>query len=557
MEDDRIQKALDRLADMYLTGATPPPAETTPAPAKRTKHAHAAPAAEQDCATLPPPAQTPPDLQLPAEASPLVFGTVPDAQRRGQPQFAATAATTADRPTRSRSTNLADQLDGPAPIRLPIGPNMNDLGRRYADDYPAIDTPTLAPAPAGHVEAVFLGNLPGFGGPWLTQYAHFLAEQLGPVIVLNVDQEQIDLELVATASDRRCVEELVRAGDVPASAGLMAAVAALTRPGLPSIGAWLVHLPMPLDETSMHVAPDLDRWTLICGSDQAALVGAYRWIKQLAVDEESAHTGRQVGLMVMGSDRDKAEAMASNLTRTAGCFLDTPVRLIGCRKQIEPVHLAILGSFEAGAELWPRITAFLADQADLSDDPDAFYDQATALDTEPGADEQPVADESPMADEYPEADEELLAEEAVSPVAAEPITAAAEQQVELDLSQFLAPATALEARCPRQEDMQIAVDRQGRLHLLLAHRGSEREVAAALTDLSQMRAWARQHAQLLQLTWRDGEIDQDADPVVHLFTAHAKAAAALVGYVDGDIRLHLLQAVVVGDASTWLCTELN
>ena len=60
--------------------------------------------------------------------------------------------------------------------------------------------------PAGHavaVEAVILGNLPGLSGPWLTQYAQLLAQQEGPVAILHVDDDLIDLET-------QCVNSLLQ-----------------------------------------------------------------------------------------------------------------------------------------------------------------------------------------------------------------------------------------------------------------------------------------------------------------------------------------------------------
>src|SRR5690606_2548438 len=46
------------------------------------------------------------------------------------------------------------------------------------------------------VEGVMLGNLPGFGGAWLTQYAGLLAQQDGPVAIVHVGDDSLDLELI-------------------------------------------------------------------------------------------------------------------------------------------------------------------------------------------------------------------------------------------------------------------------------------------------------------------------------------------------------------------------
>jgi hypothetical protein len=518
MDEDQTRKALDRLADMYLTAEQSPPKTTESAPPPDEREAASCEDRDQQELPLPPDTLPQPNQsdERSADVSPLPFNDAVPEQRRPK---AASQAT----PRRAQwSPDLADQLDGPAPIRL-----THASGGRKAvwQDRDEPDVLEAAAPSAARVEAVFLGNLPGFAGPWLTQYAQFIADQHGPVVVLNVDREQVDLELVGAASDRGAIAALAQADNMLALEGLMAALTALTQPGLPRIGAWLVNLPMPLDETSRHIAPDLDCWTLVCGSDQAALVGAYQWIKQLVGDEEPLQT-RRVGLMVMGSDPETAETMAGNLAQTAGSFLKTPVELIGSRKKIDPVQLSTLGSFEADERLWPQVVAFLADQAELSEDASTPAEAVVA--------------------------------DAPRTAATEDHThAPSEDPGTLNLSQFLAQSTALEARCPYQRQMQIAVDPHGRLHLLLAHQGTAGDLGAAIMDLAQARTWVRQHAALLQLTWPTGRIDAGTEAQVHLFTAHTKAAVAMVGHVGPETRLHLLQQVDVGSAQTWFCTELN
>ena len=530
MEDDRTRKDLERLADMYLTAA--PGAKPPPPPEVSVEEL------DQD---------RPEPVTSPGSPDPGLAGATPPPEVSTEEDDAEEGAT----PTETGGLRLGIRPEGshaPRPL-LDYEPRTADRGLPR----PVSAAVRLAsPDPIARVEAVFLGNLPGFGGPWLAQYAHFLADQLGPVIILNVDRDQVDLELVSTATDRGCVEELARAGNVPAMDGLMAALKRLTRPGLPSIGAWLVHLPMPLDDMSMQVAPDLDRWTLICGSDQAAAVGAYRWVKELVARDDGLQD-RRIGLMAMGSDRDKALAMAASLSETAASFLETPVGLIGCRKRIEPVHVRVLGSFEADQGVWPQVTAFLADLVYWSDDNEMVDQMPDELVDEPVA-ETTTATSAPLS-AAPEPSPIELAEPAQPEPAA--VVDAEPDQGELDLSQFLDSVTAMAARCPYQPHMQVAVDQTGQMHLLLSHRGSAEEVPAAMSDLAQIRTWASQHAKLLQLTWRDGRIDEQAEPVVHLFTEHAKTAAALVAHVDAGTRLHLLQQITVGSQSTWFCTELN
>jgi hypothetical protein len=54
-----------------------------------------------------------------------------------------------------------------------------------------------ATVPAVSREAVFLSNVPGFSGPWLTQYAHQLARQRGPIGIIHLDDHAIDMDVVS------------------------------------------------------------------------------------------------------------------------------------------------------------------------------------------------------------------------------------------------------------------------------------------------------------------------------------------------------------------------
>ena len=59
------------------------------------------------------------------------------------------------------------------------------LGTALCVHYLAGRTTPEVPPLELHIEALFMGNLPGFGGPWLTQYAHRVAKARGPVAVLR------------------------------------------------------------------------------------------------------------------------------------------------------------------------------------------------------------------------------------------------------------------------------------------------------------------------------------------------------------------------------------
>jgi hypothetical protein len=95
----------------------------------------------------------------------------------------------------------------------------------------------------------------------------------------------------------------------------------------------------------------------------------------------------------------------------------------------------------------------------------------------------------------------------------------------------------LSARCPRQPQVQLALDDDGHLHLLAAVEG---DLEATLARLTHAHHWVSEHRQLLALTSRDRAITE-APAVWHVFTADPKPALPLA--VGGAFRLHLLKTV--------------
>ena len=144
------RSSIDELADLYLTGV----------------HAPSAAAAQRD------PLEGPAPIRL--APKPAMQGGAGSAVLDAQPMLA--------EQTRAKSAKDSDNAQSHPILRLTEGDD---------DDTPA--QPRRAGADA---RAVVLGNLPGLSGPWLTQYAQVLAQSRGPVAVLHVDEETIDLELV-------------------------------------------------------------------------------------------------------------------------------------------------------------------------------------------------------------------------------------------------------------------------------------------------------------------------------------------------------------------------
>ncbi|MCG8508534.1 MAG: hypothetical protein MI741_04830, partial [Rhodospirillales bacterium] len=216
------------------------------------------------------------------------------------------------------------------------------------------------------VEAAILGNLPGLAGPWLTQYAQALAQQTGPIALLHVDEDAIDVELVEptqraaggenpTASrTRNRFKQRYEAGQ-----GVAALLDALVSDKQAPVRMVLVHLDGEPTPQAVERLLDLDYWTLLCGSDDAAVVGAYRQLKQL-VELEDAVSDKHIGLMVMGSDEQAARTAAGKLRLAATSFLHTPLELVGHLKKMVPVNVRQLASFSPVEAQWHHLRDWLS-----------------------------------------------------------------------------------------------------------------------------------------------------------------------------------------------------
>ena len=137
--------------------------------------------------------------------------------------------------------------------------------QRSQADIPAGSSPAL-------VEAVFLGNLPGFSGPWLTQYAHYQASRHGVIAVLSVEGDGVDVELIAPPGQSLggLVERYTKS--TQGSDSLAEALRFLADGDTVDVGGWLVHFfSAPIGHDVLHRARQMDRWTLLCGADDAAV----------------------------------------------------------------------------------------------------------------------------------------------------------------------------------------------------------------------------------------------------------------------------------------------
>lgn len=353
MDDTRTRDTLDALADLFLSD---PPSTRTPPDA-------AAP--RSDPLGGPAPIRLSPKLS----ASPAKRVVVPRSadDSRDQPSDLSPADAPPLRLTTHRPASAPPKPKDSTPDRSAL-------------------TGNLPPRPV-HAEAVLLGNLPGFAAPWLAQYASHLAQHHGPVALIHLDADRAELELVGAQPQPDNLERQDHlTPDQPADAGhprtpeqpgpSIARLLDRLADGPASIGRVLIHLPTPLSAVDLRRAHQVRRWTLLTGSDDAAIVGAHRMIRQLL--EADAHgdvhiagkSDPSIRLMFMGCDAHQADAALAKLNATARSFLRRGIQSLGHRRRMEPVNLQFLGGFQPPTDqpsdtdaVWRSLADWLARRA--------------------------------------------------------------------------------------------------------------------------------------------------------------------------------------------------
>jgi hypothetical protein len=262
-------------------------------------------------------------------------------------------------------------------------------------------------------------------------------------------------------------------------------------------------------------AAQIERWTILSGSDDPAIVACYQLLKLLVTEGEPVGPTRGVGLVLVGCDEAAARVAAERIRTTAERHLGVDVELARVIRRIEPTPGRHTRSFP-GNDPWPQIVRLL-----------------DAPDTDP---QEPLVTEA-----------EIEALREGQPLDEPRTTAAAPSAARspVRLAAWLTDVQPLQARCPRQPRAELAVDGEGRLHV--AMRVADGQTAdSVIVQLLEARLWAAEHRDVLALTSPQTPLSRGAEPVAHLFTDQPAAAASLAcagPTGDRTFRLHLLKAV--------------
>ena len=400
-----------------------------------------------------------------------------------------------DAPTSPAAGDLigGEDYDALADLFLDDGPPLR-LIQEEAPPAPSeptsrTESPPEAVRGALTVEALVLGHLPILAGAWAAQHARSLAQERGaPVAIARLTA---DAATVQAVGPRQMLDDLSDQG----SLGDAVRVAG------ERCGAVCVRVDAT-SELDLAASPRVDRVTLLAGTDEAAVVAAYRTLKGLkdAMGEDSVGgRERPVAVRLMGGGEDESRAAEERLRRVAQAFLEMEIGFLPPAPRIDAGAGATLysgpGTSEGQAGFEPLL-AMLA-QAERENGAEA----ETSTNAEPEAAAGPT----------------LSARVGLTP---------------------------LGLACPVSPEIELAADEAGELHLL--------GVGAASADaLVAAEGWAEANRALVGAA---AGLPAGFGIIARVLTSEPARDRRLL---DGRFRVDLLIEMRVGEDAAWRCVPLN
>jgi hypothetical protein len=269
---------------------------------------------------------------------------------------------------------------------------------------------------------------------------------------------------------------------------------------------------------------------LLSGADQAAVVGAYRVLKGLITTSNENIPLPTIQLVIVGAEERSAADAASRIIQTAHHQLDVQINV--------GQALPAMGS---STKVVSQVT---------------FPRRSNVVDLLGRIRNGAVVEEKcPTTPRFVEPSPPIFSESTIEPNSEVDIEKETPNRMIEDTSKTQVSSTyasyvdgllAITPRCPEHEHVELAVDTNGRVHVLAD--------AQDLRDASIVSAWVVRHQELLAMACGGLQIDTSTKPVQHLFTSDAVSVADLHGT---GVRMHLLADVEVDGHVGVFCTPLN
>lgn len=317
------------------------------------------------------------------------------------------------------------------------------------------------------VEALVLGHLPAMTGAWVTQHARASAESDGrPVALVRITAGLASVELVGAGAGA----EAEPSPTIEAAIGHAAAWA----------GRFLVRVEAT-EEPGLCAAPGIDAITLLTGADEPAVVAAYGALKSIArpsnadAADPAKRAAPRVRVVFMGAAEAEAHAAGLKIAGAAEAFLGAPVDCVQGVERIEPSSSRSLYRGRANAPTRAIVAAVVAAAAAV---------QAPATPAPPAEPADPAPAQPPSV---------VTAARPAEPRLRPAEVASTDRPT---LTRFVTGLTATPISLPDAEGVEIALDADGRAHLLCeAGPGAVERLLCA-------RAWTTRHAGVLSLALR-------------------------------------------------------
>jgi hypothetical protein len=356
------------------------------------------------------------------------------------------------------------------------------------------------------VDLLLLGHLPVQGGLWLIPYAG--RESAGGIgALIRMHDDTVDLAIVGdTDVDISQCNSLEDAFEILGA----------------EITNWMVQPPSDADSTAL-LHCDADRITLLSGADQAAVVGAYRLLKGLVVASGDVEPTPAMNLVIVGTEERAAQDAANRIVQTAHHQLGVQLTVSQPLPAMSSSsRVASQGSFQRTSgvvDILTRIRA--ASQRTSEPQKSQEVEQAIPLTSRPVVEfEEPVVETPP--------------------------TLIQEKREKQSYASYVDGLIGIKPRCPEHEEVELAIDANGRLHVLAD--------AEDFRDATIVSGWVMRHRELITMACGAIEINITLTPQQHVFTDTALSVADLHGT---DLALHLLTEVEVDGRTGWFCTPLN
>jgi len=363
------------------------------------------------------------------------------------------------------------------------------------------------------IELLLPAHLPVQGGLWLVPYAGREAAQ-GTSILVRMHEDTIDVAVLGQGNFD--VTSCVSMEDV------------LQKINAPNIH-WVVQPPTDADPTSL-LHCDADRVTLLSGADQAAVVGAYRLLKGLITTSSEAKELPNIQLVIVGAEERAATDAATRIVQTAhhqlGVHVEVGTALPAMGSSTKVISQV---SFPRGSNVVDLLGRIRNGET---------TEEACPTTTRFA---------KPVVPVIPEPSTEVASEAVIQPESTDQrIDTTVVANETATYASYVDGLLAITPRCPEHEQVELAVDSNGCLHILAD--------AQNIRNTSIVSAWAVRHNALLTMACGGLCIDTTTPPVQHLFTSDAVSVVDLYGT---GLRMHLLTDIEVDGQLGKFCTPLN